>query len=81
MLEGKYEKNGVPKVVKLTLSRNMSKQKQNENAGKGTQKKCKRKMNWKNPEKKNGLKWKWKETRKEDQSSIGPSRDEKWSLV
>ena len=38
MLEGKYEKNGVPKVVKLTPSRNMSKQKQSENAGKGTQK-------------------------------------------
>ena len=47
MLEGKYEKNGVPKVVKLTHSRNMSKQKQSENAGKRTQKKCRRKMNWK----------------------------------
>ena len=34
-----WEKNGVPKVVKLTLSRNMSKQKKNENAGKKTQKK------------------------------------------
>ena len=34
-----WEKNKVSKVVKLTLSRNMSKQKQNENAGKGTQKK------------------------------------------
>ena len=39
MLEGKYEKNRVPKIVKLTPSRNMSKQKQSENAGKGTQKK------------------------------------------
>ena len=65
-------KNGVPKVVKLTLSRNMSKQKQSENAENGTQKKC---------VEKNGLKWKWKETRKEDQSKIGPSHDEKWSLV
>ena len=24
---------------------------------------------------------KWKETKKEDQSRIGPSRDEKWSLL
>ena len=39
MLEFKYEKNGVPKVVKLNLSRNMSKQKQSENIGKETQKK------------------------------------------
>ena len=31
-------KKGVPKVVKLTPSRDMSKQKQSENAGKGTQK-------------------------------------------
>ena len=30
---------------------------------------------------KNGLKWKWKEIRKEDQSRIGPSCDEKWPLV
>ena len=36
MLGGKYEKNGVPKVVKLTPSRNMSKQKQSKNVGKGT---------------------------------------------
>ena len=34
-----------------------------------------------NPKEKKWLKWKWKETRKEDQSRIGPSRDEKWSLV
>ena len=40
-------KNGVPKAVKLTPSRNMNKQKQSENAGKESQKKCKRKMNWK----------------------------------
>ena len=39
------KKNGVPKAVKLTPLRNMSKQKQSENAGKGTQKKCRRKMN------------------------------------
>ena len=51
MLKGKYEKNGVPKVVKLTFSRNMSKQKQSKNAGKGTQKKCRRKMNWKETQK------------------------------
>ena len=38
MLEGKYEKNRVPKAVKLTPSRNMDKQKQSENVGKGTQK-------------------------------------------
>ena len=31
-----WEKNGVTKVVKLTLSRNMSMQKQSENVGKGT---------------------------------------------
>ena len=37
-------KNRVPKVVKLTPSRNMSKQKQSENAEKGTLKKCRRKM-------------------------------------
>ena len=37
MLEDKYEKKWSSKVVKLTLSRNMSKQKQSENAGKGTQ--------------------------------------------
>ena len=35
MLEEKYwEKNGVPKAVKLTPLRNMSKQKQSENAEK-----------------------------------------------
>ena len=39
MLEGKYEKNGVPKAVKLIHSRNTSKQKQSENTEKGTQKK------------------------------------------
>ena len=39
MLEGKYKKNRVPKIAKLTPSRNMSKQKQSENARKGTQKK------------------------------------------
>ena len=32
------KKNGVPKAVKLTPLRNMSKQKQSENAGKGTKK-------------------------------------------
>ena len=37
----------VLKDIKLTPSRNMSKQKQSENAGKGTQKKCGREMNWK----------------------------------
>ena len=47
-----WEKNGVPKAFKLTLSRNMSKQKQSENVGKGTQKKCRRKMNWKETQKK-----------------------------
>ena len=48
-------KNRVPKVVKLTPLRNISKQKQSENAGKGTQKKCKRKNELKrNPEKKKG---------------------------
>ena len=31
--------------------------------------------------KKNELKWKWKETKKEDQSKIGSSYGEKWSLV
>ena len=70
-----WEKNGVPKVVKLTLSRNMSKQKQS-----------KAKMLEREPKnikekgiEKNGLKWKWRETRKEDKSRIGPSQ--KWSLV
>ena len=36
----------------------------------------------KKPRGKNGLKWKWRETRKEDQSRIGPSCDKKndpWS--
>ena len=51
MLEGKYWKNGVPKAIKLTFSRNMSRQKQSENAGKRTQKKCRRKMNWKETKK------------------------------
>ena len=37
-------KNGVSKVVKLTPSRNMSKQKQRENAKKGTQKNVKEKL-------------------------------------
>ena len=35
----------------------------------------------KKPRRKNRLKWKWRETRKEDQSRIGPLSDEKWSLV
>ena len=38
-----WGKNRVPKVVKFTPSRNMSKQKQSENTRKGTQKKCRRK--------------------------------------
>ena len=42
MLEGKCEKKRVPKASKLTPSRNMSKQKQSENAGKGAQKKCRK---------------------------------------
>ena len=37
-------------------------------------------MNWKETQKKNGLKWKWRETRKEYQSRIDPSRNEKWFL-
>ena len=45
------------------------------------QKNVKEKWIERKPREKNGLKWKWKETRKEDQSRIGPSRDEKWSLV
>ena len=48
-------KNRIPKVIKLTPSRNMSKQKQSENAGKGTQKKCRRKKSIKKkPEEKTG---------------------------
>ena len=35
----------------------------------------------KKPRGKNGLKWKCRETKKEDQSRIGPSCDEKCSLV
>ena len=55
MLEGKYWKNGVPKAVKLTLSRNMSKQKQSENAGKRTQKNVEEKwIEKKTKEKKTG---------------------------
>ena len=38
-----------------------------------------RKMDWKETPKKNGLKWKWREIRKEDQSKIGPSRD--WKMI
>ena len=81
MLEANMRKNGVPKAVKLIPSRNMSKQKQGENAGKGIQKNVEEKWIEKKPKEKNGLKWKWRETRKEDQSRIGPLRDEKWSLV
>ena len=73
-------KNGVLKVVKLTPLRNMSKQKQNENAGKGTKKNVEEKRIEKKP-RKNGLRWKWRETRKEDQSRMGLSCDEKWSLA
>ena len=47
MLEGKYEKNGVSKVVKLTPSRNMSKRKQSKMLEREPKKKCRRKMNWK----------------------------------
>ena len=74
MLEGKYEKNEVPNVVKLTLSRNMSKQKQSKMLEREPKKNVEEKWI-----EKNGLKWKWRETRKEDQSRIGPSQ--KWSLV
>ena len=74
-----WEKNGVPKAVKLTPLRNMSKQKQSENAGKEPKKNVKEKWIEKKNQK-NGLKWKWRETWKEDQSRIGPSCDEKWSL-
>ena len=38
MSKDKCEGNGVPKDVKLTPLRNISKQKQSENVGKGTQK-------------------------------------------
>ena len=56
------KKNGVPKAIKLTPSRNMSKQKQSENAGKRTPKKyIKGKWNEKKPkEKKTG----WNENEK-----------------
>ena len=74
-------KNGVPKVVKLTPSRNMSKQKQSENARKGTQKKDVEEKRIEKKPRKNGLRWKWRETRKEDQSRMGLSCDEKWSLA
>ena len=56
MLEDNVRTNGVPKVVKLTPSRNMSKQKQSENTGKGTQKKMQKKNELKrNPKEKMGL--------------------------
>ena len=35
----------------------------------------------KKPKGKNGLKWKWREARKEDQCRIGPVCNEKWFLV
>ena len=54
MLEGKYEKNGVSKVVKLAPSRNISKQKQSENAGKRTQINVKEKWIEKKPKEKTG---------------------------
>ena len=61
MQEGKYwEKNGVPKAVKLTLLRNMSKQKQSENTGKEPKKNCKRKMNWKETQRKKWVEMKMK---------------------
>ena len=81
MLEGKYWKNGVPKAVKLTHSRNMSKQKQSEMLEREPKKNVEEKWIEKKPKEKNGLKWKWREARKEDQSRIGPSHGEKWSLV
>ena len=60
----------------------MSKQKQSENVGKETQKKnVEEKWIKKKPRGKNGLRWKWREIRKKDQSRIGPSCDGKWSLV
>ena len=59
MLEGKYWKNGVPKAIKLTLLRNMSKQKQSENAGK--RKKMYKKNELKrNPKKKKRVEMKMK---------------------
>ena len=70
------------KLFKLTPSRNMSKQKQSENDGKGTpKKKCRRKMNWKETQRKNELKWKWRETRKEDQRELVPHtvKNDPWS--
>ena len=79
MLEGKYWKNGVPKAIKLIHSRKMSKQKQSENAGK--KKNVKEKWIEKKPKEKKGWNERWRETKKEDQSRIGPSHDEKWSLV
>ena len=51
MPKGKYRKK-VPKAVKLTLLRNMSKQKQRKNTGKEPKKKYKRKMNWKETQRK-----------------------------
>ena len=60
MLEGKYEKNRVPKIVKLTLSRNMSKQKQSENDGKRTQKMQKKNELKRNPKRKKRVEMKMK---------------------
>ena len=58
----------------------MSKKKQSENAEKGTKKKIKEKWIEKKPREKKWGEMKMKRN-EEDQSRIGPSRDEKWPLV
>ena len=63
MPEGNVRKNGVPKVVKLTPLRNMSKQKQSENAGKRTPKNVEEKWIEKKPKEKR-VKMKMKRNKK-----------------
>ena len=41
--------------------------------------KIEEKLKWKETQRKNGLKWRWRETNKEKEND--PSRDEEWSLV
>ena len=79
MLEGKCEKNGVPKVLSSHHWKNISEQKQSNNARKETWKKNEE-GKW-NEKKKKQVDLKWRETKKEDQSRIGPSHSEKWPLV
>ena len=63
MLEGKYWKNGVPKVVKLTLSRNMSKRKQSKMLEREPKKNVEEKWIEKKPKEKKRVEMKMKKSK------------------